>query len=268
MKNLLRFTLVVGDSNSTTFYSNLLKLIKMELAEAGPKGISINDITTLLYDNFDLEFTTEEIIKAIEKDKSNTILKLSLNDDKKAITYTLDPKECDKYKKKQSNILTNIVELFIKENEKYNMSNKETLINLVTQFIYNAFNEDKKTFLAYMNYKDKTQKLNGNHKFDENQIQIINDFLIWDNKEKDNYIYHSVSSCYEYCLLTLKKDNNYFQQVFNQKVFYLDSNILFKYILFENHEHHRMIKLFIEKCKSAGIALKYTNYTRDEMLNT
>ena len=78
MKNLLRFTLVVGDSNSTTFYSNLLKLIKMELAEAGPKGISINDITTLLYDNFDLEFTTEEIIKAIEKDKSNTILKLSL----------------------------------------------------------------------------------------------------------------------------------------------------------------------------------------------
>ena len=29
-----------------------------------------------------------------------------------------------------------------------------------------------------------------------------------------------------------------------------------------------MIKLFIEKCKSAGITLKYTNYTRDEMLNT
>ena len=268
MKNLLRFALVVGDSNSTTFYSNLLKLVKMELAETGPKGITINEISTLLYDNFDLEFTNEEILKAIEKDRSKTIFKLNLKDDKKAITYALNPKECNKYKKKQSSLLKNIIEHFIEENEKYNLADRDTLIDLITQFIYNAFNDDKRTFLAYMNYKDNTKKFSGNHKFDENQIHMINDFLLWDNKEKDNYIYHSVSSCYEYCLLTLRKDNSYFQQVFNQKVFYLDSNILFKYILFENHEHHRMIKLFIEKCKSAGIILKYTNYTRDEMLKT
>ena len=240
----------------------------MELAETGPKGITVNEISTLLCDNFDLEFTNEEILEAIEKDRSKTIFKLNLKDDKKAITYALNPKECDKYKRKQSNLLTNIIELFIEENEKYNLADKDTLIDLITQFICNAFNDDKKTFLAYMNYKDNTKKFSGNHKFDENQIHTINDFLLWDNKEKDNYIYHSVSSCYEYCLLTLRKDNSYFQQVFNQKVFYLDSNILFKYILFENHEHHRMIKLFIEKCKSAGIILKYTNYTRDEILKT
>lgn len=268
MKNLLRFTLVVGDSNSSTFYSNLLKLIKMELSEAGPKGISLTELSNLLIENFDLEFTNEELLKAIEKDKDNTIIKLSLDGNKKYTTYTLIPKECEKYNKKKNNALHKIVDKFINENNKYNDEQKDQIVNLITQFIYNAFNEDKKTFLSYMNYTEKKENLNGNHKFNDDEIQIINDFLLWDNKEKDNYIYHSVSSCYEYCLLTLKKDNNFFEQVFNQKVFYLDSNILFKYILFENHEQHRMVKRFIEKCKSAGITLKYTNFTRQEIMTT
>lgn len=33
MKQFLRFALILGDSNSTTFNSNLLKLIKLELSD-------------------------------------------------------------------------------------------------------------------------------------------------------------------------------------------------------------------------------------------
>lgn len=267
MKQFLRFTLILGDSNSTTFNSNLLKLIKLELSEASANGLSIQEIIEKLYLNYDLQFTEEEILKSINKGKNNSILEIECNDSKH-LKYALNPSDIEKYKKRTENALIKIVSEFINQNDDYRNYKLDDAITLITNFIYNAFNEDKQTFLSYMNYKTDTEKVVEYHQFSDSQKQFLHDFLIWENKEKDNYIYNTVSSCYEYCLLTLKKDNNDFVQVFNKKVFYLDSNIIFRYILFENHEQNRMVKLFIKKCKSAGIELKYTNYTKIEILYT
>lgn len=267
MKQFLRFALILGDSNSTTFNSNLLKLIKLELSDTDANGLSIQEIIEKIHLNYDLQFTEDEILKSINSDKINSILKIKIRDEKYS-RYVLNPDHMEKYKKKTENALINIVSDFMTQNIKYNTYELDYAITLITNFIYNAFNEDKQTFLSYMNYKSDTTKVVAYYKFDDSQKQFLFDFLTWENKEKDNYIYNSVSSCYEYCLLTIKKDNKDFLQVFNKKVFYLDSNILFRYILFENHEQNKMVKLFVEKCKHAGIELKYTNCTKAEILYT
>lgn len=204
MKQFLRFALILGDSNSTTFNSNLLKLIKLELSDTDANGLSIQEIIEKIYLNYDLQFTEDEILKSINSDKINSILKIKISDEKYS-RYVLNPDHMEKYKKRTENALINIVSDFMTQNIKYNTYELDYAITLITNFIYNAFNEDKQTFLSYMNYKSDTTKVVDYYKFDDSQKQFLFDFLTWENKEKDNYIYNSVSSCYEYCLLTIKK---------------------------------------------------------------
>lgn len=39
------------------------------------------------------------------------------------------------------------------------------------------------------------------------ELAIINCFITWDNPKKDALVYRLIATCYEYCMLTIKKDN-------------------------------------------------------------
>lgn len=41
--------------------------------------------------------------------------------------------------------------------------------------------------------------------FNSDEELIINNFLNWDNKDKNEFILNMVTSCYDYCMLTIKR---------------------------------------------------------------
>ena len=107
----------------------------------------------------------------------------------------------------------------------------------------------------------------GNHDLDlsNEEITIINQFITWNNPQKDALIYSVVSTCYEYCMLTIKKDSILSKELFSGKRFYLDANIIFRMAGINNKERETVTKGFVAHCKQAGIKLLCTSNTLDEV---
>lgn len=105
-------------------------------------------------------------------------------------------------------------------------------------------------------------------KFNCEEATLINDFLNWNNREKNELILNLISSCYDYCMLTVKKDDRSYESVFNKKTFYLDSNVIFRLAGFNKKERQDVMQTFIHKCELAGIKIKYTNFTKEEIKST
>lgn len=65
--DILRLLLVTKSGNSSSFNSNLLKIISMVLFDSEGKKLSVDDIRIQILDKYDLEFTNEEIEQAISQ---------------------------------------------------------------------------------------------------------------------------------------------------------------------------------------------------------
>ena len=59
------------------------------------------------------------------------------------------------------------------------------------------------------------------HRFKQGEDYIIVDVNSGGVHIVDELVYEMVSCCFDYCMLTLKKDTSTYQTVFNNKVFYL-----------------------------------------------
>jgi hypothetical protein len=123
--------------------------------------------------------------------------------------------------------------------------------------------------LALMNkensFLDQCDMIND---FTNDEKLEINHFLSWNDKEKDYFVYKTISSCFDYCMMTVKKDKSSYSNLFKNKVFYLDANIIFRLSGLNKEERKKVTNAFVNKCKDVGITLKYTNITLDEMRST
>ena len=104
--------------------------------------------------------------------------------------------------------------------------------------------------------------------FTPDEAKIINAFLNWNYVPKNEFVLNLISSCFDYCMLTVKKDTSSFSSIFNGKEFYLDSNIIFRLAGFNKVERQVSMDAFIRKCVDSGIRICYTNHTYAETKST
>ena len=274
--NLLRLSLVIKAGNSQTFKSGLIKLIQMVLFEASDYALDIDSIRRHISEDYELEFTNEEILKSLKakdteieriEETRSTIVGLNKWEEKDA-KYKLTEKTIHKLKTNEANNpYKDMVGRFVEE---YKVENKtsEQIEDLLKRYIYYVFNSNKKTLLLLFN-NEKAKIINHSEmSFNEDEKRLINDFLNWDDKSKNHFIYNAVSYSVDYCMLTVKKDYSSYSQLFNGKVFYLDANVIFRMAGVNNEERKAVTNSFIKKCKDNGITVKYTNITYQEIVDT
>lgn len=263
--NVFRIAVVLGDSNSSNFESNLGKLIVYELSESYGKNMDSLAIVDMIKKDFSLEFSIEEIEKACEKNKHVICTKQDKSNQK--LYYTIFEKEYNKYKSKKRVDIDEFIERFISSSEdEYNFSEVK---DLIYRFLYETFNSDKSIVMDFINPSNtkQTNKILEN-KFSSDQANTINRFLNWDYEPKNIFILNLICSCFEYCLLTVKKSTKSFADIFRGKVFFLDSNIIFRLAGFNNEDRKTVMTAFVDKCLDAGIKLSYTNITFSEIKST
>jgi len=94
----------------------------------------------------------------------------------------------------------------------------EELKNVVYRFLYQGFNSDIQTVLALMNYGGQSIQWNlEENGFSSEEIFDLDRFLNWQDSEKNKIIFKYVSFCYEYCVMTVKKDKSVFSDIFRGK---------------------------------------------------
>lgn len=268
-KDILRFALLISDGQATTFKKNLNKLIKLVLFNCYGKSMTINSIEKSIKDNYSLNFSDLEIKDVIDNDRTNGFICIKDAKDSFNNSYTISPAEFEKMKKKEviyeiDGIISRFISIY--NNCIYDL---HKLKDLIYTYLYEVFNTDIETVLALMNYQgEKIANNQLNDNYDNEEKLWINIFLNWNDIEKNKFIYNTTSSCFEYCMMTVKKDNSSFAHIFNGKEFYLDSNIIFRLAGFNNRDRCEVVKSFLEKCCDCGIKIKYTNFTKFEIDST
>lgn len=221
------------------------------------EGMDVVRLAKSVNEQFNLSFTVDEIAKALKK-KGNQ--RIALVDDK----YVLTDKAKNSIAQKITPLekLGKLITIFL-ENEESSYDTA-TVSKLLKRYFYFAFNSNIQNLLFLINKTD-TEINTSTFEANNAEILLINRFLMWDNAEKDEFVYTLVAICYEYCMLTVKKDEIVSTELFRGKKFFLDANIIFRMAGINNEERRFATQSFVEHCKKVGIELSCTNGTLDEV---
>ena len=263
--DILRLALILGGNQAQNFTTNLRKIVKLVLFDNYEKPIKISTIVRCISERYLLEFDETEILKSIKDDSG--IIQIKDHDPIDNL-YSITPSEYEKIRNKQSSNIDEFIKIFLSENTSVDIPFEDTK-ELIYKFLYYTFNSDTKTVLELLNKEYNNEKeMSVTDVFSVEESEVINKFLNWDNKGKNEYILNMISACFDYCMLTVKKDSTSFSQVFNGKYFFLDANIIFRLAGFNKEERKTVLDAFIKKCKTAGIKICFTNQTNKEISNT
>lgn len=263
-KDFLRLSLILNDNQAATFKSKLQRLVVEVLREHYGAGMTIQEIVTSLNDDFSLEFTADEIADIIKSDDKNFVLKHQ-ETDQILNKYDLSISSYSKASERSEGIsLTQLINEFL--SEKQQDLSVQQAENLILRFLFFEFNEDTENLLNYMNKSASFAIPNDN--FSDDEKIFIDSFLTWDNYNKNKFIFNALSSSIDYCMITAQRDTRLIKNMFFNKTFYLDTNMIFRLAGINKQERQINAVAFIKKCNEVNITIKYTNLVEEEIENT
>lgn len=257
---LLRLALVVNTSHSK-FVDNLTNIIVYVLYTYNSEGkqIKLENLSKAIEEVSGLEFTEKEIQQAI---KEQATFFCETKENILALTEAGNKKIHIENGKEFELVLNRYI-------EKYNIGRQAVEVKkLIYEFLYNSIQNNIEALLNVVKGEGSSQELFQLEKLDNEDRKIINDFIDWNDEQKNTMLYEIISFAVDYCCLTVRKDKINFSTLLQGKTFYLDTNILFRMLGLNNEQRKQTILRFIDKCKEAKIKLRITSFTKTETLNS
>ncbi len=252
----LRLALVLGDQSATTVNKYICKIVECVLFDSDSEKLTVIELCKQIKEKYQLEFDILELEKAISAKSGDRIICVGNQ-------YKLSPKALDQLKKIKNPIdlldeyITQFLRVFGKQWE------QELLSSKIQEYIYYAFNSSVENLLSLLEIKP-LNNINGFSASNE-EVQLINEFIAWDNLDKNKLLYDLVSISYEYCMLTTKKDTLLSRKIFKGKQFLLDTNVIFRMAGINKDERQFVTNSFTKKCREVGIELSYSSETLAEL---
>lgn len=259
--NLFRAALATSIYAPDTIDKYILMFCKLELLEQGSSTLNLLDMMSTIKAKYELEFSESDIRHAIISE-DNGWIKSKDN----SLIYSLKPQYMKTFRDELNERA--ILDDFIKEfHNKFLIGENVSftfLKELISRYIYEVFNSGKETMISLLS-DGKSHFDVANEKFAAKDKNIINRFLEWDNNDKNACIFNIISYCIDYGMINsgrgLEETKGYFENI----VFYLDTNIIFRMIGINNKERQAVTNHFVEKSQKVGISLCYTNFTKEEI---
>lgn len=263
----------------------LYEFAKIALSYNGYEAVDIVQLKKDIFNNVAIEYSCEEIELAIEKcDKQEKEIKR----DKTAgedIYYSLSSEAEKELRNRNKKLpLRTYVDQYCdlkygylgyvdfeneyvgKNGKGQNVIDKEKLVNLISDFIFQKFRKGIDQIEQIVSLSEHF-RINGDdsQKYSNWEKEFINSFLIWDNKDKNQMIYDLIVKSYDfyamYCSEEIRFD-------FKGYVFVLDANIIMRLMNINKQYRQNTIRQFIEKAQSIGVKLVVTSFSKDEVLRS
>lgn len=259
-KDILRLSMILENQGATTRDRYICKLVESVIFDSEKNELSIIEICSAIRDRFQLEFDILEIETAIHSKNKGRIVPINNK-------YQLSAKAINQLSTQVSAVdqLKKYVQLYTKTRDEID---EKILLNLIQKYIYFCFNSNAQNFAAIIGASSKIcidEKMQNHFKPTSEEIDLINDFICWQNADKNKFFYSVISSCYEYCLITANKNPVISKSIFRGKKFFLDTNIIFRIAGLNKDERKFVTKTFVDKCRDVGISLCYTSTVLKEI---
>lgn len=278
VNSYLRLQLLFGENKAPTFIKNLEKMITLILFDVEkeirptdkPAGLTVVGIIDRLNEVYRISFSDSEVLSAINGPHQTRIICSYQGRDFAQNEYSISPEEYARLEAREDeNKLQGLIVAFLEKHPDVEYA-PDTFLDLLQRHFYTVFNSNAATLLDLINRNyDYTDSLNTNEfEFSQEEKAAINKFLYWDNKEKNKCVYELVSCCFDYCMITCRQGTEAYRNIFNQKTFYLDANIVFRLMGVNHINRKRVIDTFIKKCNSLNVSVRVTNMTVQEIDET
>jgi uncharacterized protein YoxC len=239
------------------------KIIESVLLECGKVEYSVHQIIDFIQDKYKLTFEEEAVKDIVTSKKEDGFLTNQRNGDLFV---------CLTEKRKQT-LLTKIsnktIDFFIIEFQKIyvQLVAKIDSKSIIYRFIYEIFSTNTSSFQKLIdNKKDLSGLINlESTNYTDKEKEIINNFLQWDNADKNKAIFDIASYALEYCMLTNKNGSSSIHlDNLKNKNFYLDTNIIYRALGINGENRMKRSQTFLKKFSDSGEKIFISKSTDDE----
>lgn len=247
------------DENYDSSRENIIrKIIESIFLEDNSKR-TMFEIIEICRLHYNLTFTEREVKNVIYSNTDRFIIKRKETGNN--IKICLTGKRIQTLKEHEGLWIENYIDEFL---EKVEYEDKINAKEILYRFLYEVFTSNYKSYQYFLNKKNVDGEFSVDLKnYNEEEKRLINDFLNLDNEDKDKAIFDIVSLSLEYCILTGNSKQVYIQGIQN-KVFYLDSNIIYRAIGINGESRKELTLRFLEKCKNNNIKLTISKHSEQE----
>ena len=262
--NIFRLAAIIyGQSLNVVSIKNTYKtVIDDALFRCSTATISLTNLIVFINKEYGLLFSEKEIIEII-KDGRNASSNYSTYNEQGELIISLTPEYKNKLSliSSQKNLINYIDEYLViyeHKDEKY----KE----LILHFLYEMFTNNLEGYKLIL--LEKFENVAANISYTDEDKVIINDFLNWPDDDKNKAIYDLASYALEYCMMTNKKNTSVNVQSLKNKLFYIDTNIIYRAIGLNGENLKIRANLFLSKFKDVGEKLVISQSTYLEFVDT
>lgn len=265
---LFRLSAVLYADNNYLVSSKttLRKIVETGLFAMEEDSVSIHKVIDFIFDNYNLHIDEEEIIEVISNTKQDSFL-VNVKDETHIVSLTENRKQKIQTKIDQNTIEYFINQYFAKEDTP---DNSVRLKELLYRFLYDILSTNVESFKKLIDKENTIEALINidNHNYTNEEKELINDFLKWDNPDKNKSIFNIASFAIEYCLISNHSKQGLDLNNLKNKAFYLDTNVIFRALGLNGEDRKKRSITFLKRFQESKTELFISKYTDKEFKAT
>lgn len=247
--------------------NTLKKIIESIFVANENKPLEMIEVIKVCNEQYKL-FVDEKEIHRIILNKYHEKFNLTRQGDGQQFTVNLSSSRYEYLKNKENTYnMIRYIDEFIRDKD-FNDDVICEVKELIVKFLYQLFTSNLNCYDYFLNGKPSGLNYSIDYKrYSPDEVDIINSFLSYENENKDKAVFDIVNLSLDYCILTGDNNQIYIEGL-NNKVFYLDTNIIYR-ALGINGDNRKILTIkFLEKCLNTGISIRLSKFTISEFKNS
>ncbi|WP_289016400.1 hypothetical protein [uncultured Culturomica sp.] len=262
--DLFRLAAVLyADNNYEISSKNVVrKIIESIFLDNNNGACTINELIESAFNSYDIQLEEDEINRVIIDSKYSHYFDVKYSEEN---CIRLSEQRIQNLRNK---IYNRTIDYFIDEYVKNIPFIKGELNpkDLLYKFLYEVFSNNIESLRKLMNSSYQLTNLVelNSEPYTDQEKEIINNFLSWDNDEKNIAIFNIVSYALEYYMLTNKRNNIVQVRSIKNKIFYLDTNIIYRALGINGENRKKRAETLLAKFQEVGEKLIISKTTDKE----
>jgi hypothetical protein len=245
----------------------LRKVIESALLSNGNKPVNIHQLIDFIHQNYNLHLDETEVKAIVESHREEGFLLKEKSED--TIVCLSEKRKHTIELKLQNKTIDYFIEEF--EKEKATLVTGSNTKELIYRFLYEILSTNIESFKKLLDSKKKIEDLINvdSHTYTPIEREIVNEFLGWENNEKNKAIFDIASYALEYCMISNNGGNTHIQlNNLKNKIFYLDTNVVFRALGINGINRQNRTNTFLKKFAEANTVLMVSKYSEFEFKDT
>ena len=244
----------------------LKKILESALLTQENKPITLHNLIDLISNNYNLVLDEEEVRSIIEKEGENFLV----NNKKEEQLICLSQKRKHVI---ESKVSKKNIEYFIGEfvDSFHSITDGVEYKEVIYRFLYELLNSNIGSFRKLLDNRSTVEELINieTHTYSLDERKIINEFLAWDNNDKNKAIFDIASYGLEYCMISNNGSGSQLHlSNLKNKVFYLDTNVVFRALGINGKNRQQRTITFLNKFIQSESTLVISKFTEIEFKDT